>query len=223
MLAPRETAALALPKRATRELRPYLAASPLIDVNDRRIRAAVTEALKPVAGLAASDVTDWHRVEALYDYATAHVAYELGDDKSSIQALADGRGDCQAIAATFVAMCRTLKTPARMVWADGHQYAEFYLESAPGRGAWYPVESAGTRSVWRDAAGADHPAEGRQHPRAGAARRIAAIRLRLCRVPAAAARRADGYVRAREVAVSGAGHAISGRGWRVRLWVRRAR
>ncbi len=33
-----------------------------------------------------------------------------------------------------------------MVWADGHQYAEFYLEDAAGAGRWYPVESAGARA-----------------------------------------------------------------------------
>jgi hypothetical protein len=33
-----------------------------------------------------------------------------------------------------------------MVWVDGHQYAEFYLEDADGAGHWYPVQSAGTRA-----------------------------------------------------------------------------
>jgi hypothetical protein len=146
VLPPRETATLAIPKHLTRELKPYLAASPMIDVKDRRIRAAVDESQKTLAAKAGDTVTDWLRVEAMYDYALQHVSYQLGDDKSSVQALADGKGDCQAIAATFVAMCRTFNVPARMVWVAGHQYAEFYLESAPGTGAWYPIESAGTRS-----------------------------------------------------------------------------
>jgi hypothetical protein len=33
-----------------------------------------------------------------------------------------------------------------MVWVDGHQYAEFYLEDPKGKGRWYPVQSAGTRA-----------------------------------------------------------------------------
>src|SRR5262249_27217275 len=60
--------------------------------------------------------TDWERIEALYDYARAHVSYLEGPDKSAVRALTDGKGDCQAIAALFVAMCRTAKVPARMVW-----------------------------------------------------------------------------------------------------------
>jgi hypothetical protein len=145
VLAPSETASLLAPKKPSAALRRYLKPSPLIDVGKPAIRAAVDEALESAAIDAGSD-SAWDRVAALYDYAQKHVAYELGDDKSAVQSLADGRGDCQAIAATFVAMCRTHGVPARMVWVDGHQYAEFYLESAPGKGGWYPVESAGSRS-----------------------------------------------------------------------------
>ena len=180
ILPPAETESLVAPKKADRKLKRYLSSSPYIDVNNRKIRAAVREALaaatddsgeaepqdsdetataeieslKPQAAPikteqpAAADVaplSDWRRVEKLYDYAIEHVKYEEGADKSAIQVLADGKGDCQAIAALFVAMCRTEKVPARMVWVDGHQYAEFYLEDAAGAGRWFPVESAGRR------------------------------------------------------------------------------
>lgn len=141
-LPPRETVALKIPKKLTRSARRYLTPSPMIDVDHREIRAAMNEALAS----APPNASDWQRVESLYDYALKQVAYKLGDDKSSIQALNDGEGDCQAISALFVALCRTAKVPARMVWVDGHQYAEFYLESAPGKGRWFPVESAGTRA-----------------------------------------------------------------------------
>jgi hypothetical protein len=145
VLAPQETASLEPPKRLTAALRGYLKPSPLIDVGKPAIRAAVEAAMQTVE-VDGDGPSTWDRVAALYDFAQGKVAYELGDDKSAVQALADGRGDCQAIAATFVAMCRTHGVPARMVWVDGHQYAEFYLESAPGKGGWYPVESAGSRS-----------------------------------------------------------------------------
>lgn len=88
----------------------------------------------------------WERVEAIYDYVLEHVAYLEGEDQSSVQVLRKGQGDCQAIGALFVAMCRTAKVPARLVWVHGHQYAEFYLEDAAGAGHWYPVETAGQRA-----------------------------------------------------------------------------
>jgi hypothetical protein len=146
VLPPKETATLVRPKKPDRKLKRYLAASPFIDVNDRRIRAAVREAVAELESPAAGATGDWGRVEALYDYAVEHVKYLEGDDQSSVQALARGQGDCQAIGAVFVAMCRTEKVPARMVWVDGHQYAEFYLEDETGAGCWYPIETAGSRA-----------------------------------------------------------------------------
>ena len=141
ILAPAETAGLAPPKRPDRPLKRYLGSSPLIDVNHGRIRAALKEATADLESASA-----WERAEAIYDYVLEHIKYEVGDDKSSVKALADGVGDCQAIGAAFVAMCRTDKIPARMVWVDGHQHAEFYLEDDAGQGDWYPIETAGSRA-----------------------------------------------------------------------------
>lgn len=141
-IPPQDTAKLKIPKRVGGTLRKFLAPSPLIEATNPKIRAAANEALVTVP----SNASDWQRVEALYDYALEHVTYQLGDDKAATQALADGVGDCQAIAAVFVALCRAAKIPARMVWVDGHQYAEFYLEDADGEGRWFPAESAGTRA-----------------------------------------------------------------------------
>jgi hypothetical protein len=36
-------------------------------------------------------------------------------------------------------MCRSQKIPARMVWADNGEYAEFYLQDESGEGRWYPA------------------------------------------------------------------------------------
>lgn len=148
IIAPKETAKLAAPKKPDqeRELKRYVGVSPYINTNDRKIRAAVKEALAEAKPTPAGGTGDWERVEALYDYALDHVKYKAGDDKPAVQTLAQGEGDCQAIGAVFVAMCRTEKIPARMVWVDDHQYAEFYLEDAEGRGCWYPVETAGSRA-----------------------------------------------------------------------------
>jgi len=200
ILPPEDVSTLHVPKKLLPNVKRYLGRSPFIDVNHRKIKQAVKEALAaddeateaveeeegdaPTADPPAAEQAtapadaapsegdsspgdappgdrspgdqppaapgppsaDWTRIEKLYDYARKKVEYEEGDDQSSVQALTNGRGDCQAISALFVAMCRTEKVPARMVWADGHQYAEFYLEDAAGVGRWYPVESAGARA-----------------------------------------------------------------------------
>jgi hypothetical protein len=122
------------------------AASEAADGGAAKFKTDANEIEEP-ADSAGDAPNDWNRVEELYDYVLKHVDYEEGAaDKSALQTLQDGKADCHGIAALFVAMCRTDKVPARMVWVDGHQYAEFYLEDAAGKGHWYPVQSAGTRA-----------------------------------------------------------------------------
>ena len=58
--------------------------------------------------------------------------------KGAAGALRDGKADKEDLTATFVAVCRAAKVPARMVWVLDYCYAEFYLEDAAGMGAWYP-------------------------------------------------------------------------------------
>jgi len=124
ILPPRETANLKIPAKPGRELKRFLSRSPYIEVGHRKIRAAATEAL---AGLDQA-ATDWQRVEALYDYVQKTIDYLEGPDKSAVKTLKDRQGDCQAISALFVALCRTEKIPARIVWVHEHNYPEFYLE-----------------------------------------------------------------------------------------------
>jgi hypothetical protein len=132
ILPPLETDNLRIPQKASRELKQFLGKSPYIEVGHRKIRAAVKEALENLDETA----TDWQRVEALYDYGQKTIDYLEGPDKSAVKALKDRQGDCQAISALFVAMCRTEKIPARIVWVHEHNYAEFYLEVAS------PVEAS---------------------------------------------------------------------------------
>ncbi|MFV2069959.1 MAG: transglutaminase family protein [Pirellulales bacterium] len=143
ILPPRETANLTIPQKPGRELKRFLGKSPYIEVGHRKIRAAVKDALVDLDETA----TDWQRVEAIYDYVQQTIDYLEGSDKSAVRTLKDRQGDCQAISALFVAMCRTEKIPARIVWVHEHNYPEFYLEEAGPEGA-YPTESgAGSERV----------------------------------------------------------------------------
>jgi hypothetical protein len=51
--------------------------------------------------------------------------------KGALGALRDGNADREDLTATFVAVCRAAKVPARIVWAMDYCYAEFYLEETP--------------------------------------------------------------------------------------------
>ena len=59
------------------------------------------------------------------------LALETSCDETAIAVLRDGKADREDLNATFVAICRAAKIPARMVWSVDFCYAEFYLEESP--------------------------------------------------------------------------------------------
>jgi len=142
ILPPRQTDDLVIPRRVPSKVRQYTNGSPYIEVQHRKIRSLGRDVLAEVD----ESATDWEKVEAIYDYVLEHVDYVEGPDKGALDTLRDGQADCQGRSMLFIALCRTNKIPARMVWVDGHAYPEFYLEDAAGEGFWFPCESAGSRS-----------------------------------------------------------------------------
>ncbi|QEF99966.1 Transglutaminase-like superfamily protein [Stieleria maiorica] len=143
ILPPDDTSTLVIPKRLSRDLRLYAGNSPFIDASHRSIREAAQEVEQMDAD------SDWHRVELAYDYVRDKVQYVEGDLKNASVALKEGKGDCEEMTSLFVAICRNLKIPARVVWIPDHCYPEFYLEDADGNGHWYPCQAAGTRQFGR--------------------------------------------------------------------------
>lgn len=142
ILPPEKTDDLMVPKRVPREVRAFVSGSPYIEVKHQKIKALAKEVLAEVP----ESATDWEKVETIYDYVLEHIDYLEGPDKGAIDTLRDGQADCQGRSMLFIALCRANKIPARMVWVDGHAYAEFYLEDAESTGHWFPVESAGSRA-----------------------------------------------------------------------------
>ncbi|WP_164101948.1 transglutaminase-like domain-containing protein [Candidatus Laterigemmans baculatus] len=149
IVAPPSVAGLSAPRRPGRELRQYLISSPYIDPGSARIRVAVREIEAVLAESqtreAAVDSQDWKRIETIYDWVREKVAYVEGDIKTADEALKDGTGDCEELTSVFVAICRAMRIPARMVHVLMHCYPEFYLEDADGQGHWFPCQVAGTR------------------------------------------------------------------------------
>ncbi|MEM6799229.1 MAG: transglutaminase-like domain-containing protein [Planctomycetota bacterium] len=144
VLPPEDTAAaeLVIPRRPPRDLRRYAAVSPFIEAKDRRIRKIAREQLAELP----EGATDWQRIERLYDYVLDNIEYAEGPDTSAVHTLREGYADCHGRSALFIALCRSIGAPARVVWVNHHVYAEFYLEDADGAGSWFPAESAGSRA-----------------------------------------------------------------------------
>lgn len=130
---------LTLPTKVGRDLQLFLGDSPYIDPRSPRIRMAVKEIEANASELA------WSRIEAVYDWVREKIQYVEGDIKTADQALKDGTGDCEELTSVFVAICRAMRVPARMVHVLMHCYPEFYLLDADGKGHWIPCQVAGTR------------------------------------------------------------------------------
>ncbi len=154
ILPPEDTSSLRIPEKPDRELSRYLGRSPYIETKHAKVKKVLKEIVAAFeeSGTEESDTSeeeqfsDWQRVEAIYNYVQDHVEYVEGPDKSAVNTLKDGSGDCQNISALFVALCRTAKVPARIVWVHEHNYAEFCLVDAEGNAHWFPCESSGTRA-----------------------------------------------------------------------------
>jgi len=145
VLEPTETSALKIPTKPDRQLKRYLGKSPFIQTKHSKFKKICKEIEKQLESSAedVEAITDWQRVEAIYDYVREAIVYLEGPDKSALQVLKEGKGDCHDIGALFVALCRTYKVPARIVWVHEHSYPEFCLADEAGKQYWFPCESAG--------------------------------------------------------------------------------
>ena len=152
---PEDPSKLVIPKSVPRELQKFVTPSPLIESTNAKVRTLCRE-------LTADKETAWDQVKGILDGVREQVKYEQDNKnvmKGVIGALRDGKADREDLTATFVAVCRAAKIPARMVWVMDFCYAEFYLEEMPdapdgdeeqaagakkstkeksGKGAWYP-------------------------------------------------------------------------------------
>jgi len=123
-LPPRDTANLIIPKDPPRDVKKFLNPSPLIEVSNAKVRSLARE-------LPEGKETAWQQVQAILDGVREKVKFEPDPKnvfKGAIGALRDGKADREDLTATFVAVCRAAKIPARIVWAMDFCYAEFYLE-----------------------------------------------------------------------------------------------
>lgn len=139
--APSDTSQFSIPKKVPRDVKRWLNNSPYINARDSKIRQLARDMAKEKESEGA-----WRQVEGIYDLVREKVEYREGNIKSATQALKDGYGDCEELTSLFIAMCRAIKVPARMVWVPDHCYPEFYLTDQNGDGHWIPCQAAGTRA-----------------------------------------------------------------------------
>ena len=135
---PEKTQYLKIPPKPSKELSRYLNSSELIEPKNAAIKKLASE-------LVEGKHNDWERIEAMYDWILANIELSPGAAVGSVRVLSNKKGAREDRVNLFVALCRNQKIPARMVWADRSEYAEFYLLDEAGDGRWYPCQFAGPR------------------------------------------------------------------------------
>lgn len=143
-IIPQYTDCYVIPKKLDRDFRNYLKESPFIEADSRKIRDLAKKITKDLP-------QDWGKVQAIFDFVRQNVKYkeELAEKsiRGAIAALRNGEGDCEDMCALFIAMCRSIDVPARLVRVPGHCYSEFYLWDEKNNGHWFPAQVAGTEAL----------------------------------------------------------------------------
>lgn len=136
--APPNTDTFEIPKRAPKEVKQYLGVSPQISYRNAKLRNKVKE-------LIVEKNTAWDKTETIFDWVRDNIEYRDEEPSDSLTVFRRKSGCGEDLVGLFVAMCRVAKIPARMVWVEGAQYAEFYLVDHSGAGHWFPCNVAGRR------------------------------------------------------------------------------
>lgn len=126
------------PRISHREGKPYTQLSPQITFRDSKLKKQVKE-------LVADKPTAWAEVEAIYDWVRDEIDLRSGEPRDTSKVFRERHGCAEDVVGLFVAMCRANKTPARMVWVTGKQYAEFMLIDENKKAHWFPAVLVGPR------------------------------------------------------------------------------
>jgi hypothetical protein len=114
----------------------YLQDSPGIQVRSRQVRALAAELTS------GTPQHPFEQARTFAEWVPKNIKPQIGAYTSVTAALDDRRGDCEEMAGVFVALCRSVGIPARLVWVPNHNWAEFYLTDNDGKGRWIPAHTA---------------------------------------------------------------------------------
>jgi len=136
--APDNPDSLQIPKKLPREAKEYLGVGPQITYRNSKLRNQVKQ-------LISEPTTDWEKIQSIFDWVRDNIELVNGECEDSIHTFRQRQGNAEDLVGLFVAMCRAAKVPARVVWVEGHSYAEFMLVDQQGQHHWCPCQVAGLR------------------------------------------------------------------------------
>ena len=115
--------------------RQYLQDSPGIESSAKVVRTLAQDLKK-------RHEHPWDQALAFFNWVRQNIQPQLGPYTSVSTALNTQRGDCEEMAGVFIALCRAVGIPARLVWVPNHAWSEFYLIDREGQGHWIPAHTA---------------------------------------------------------------------------------
>jgi Transglutaminase-like superfamily len=115
----------------------YLHDSPGIQTSSPLVRKLAAELRAE-----SSQVHPWDLATKFYSWGREHIEPKRGPFIGVVNALRRRTGDCEELAGIFVALCRSVGIPARLVWVPNHNWAEFYLTDHHGQGHWIPAHTS---------------------------------------------------------------------------------
>jgi hypothetical protein len=114
----------------------YLSDSPGIQTSSSEVRKLSAE----LTGT--SQQHPWDLAQTFFGWGREHIEPKHGTFIGVVNALRRRTGDCEEFAGIFVALCRSVGIPARLVWVPNHNWAEFYLTDDEGTGHWIPAHTS---------------------------------------------------------------------------------
>ena len=137
--APPDTTVFSIPDKKQKLAKQYIASGAEISFRNKDLRKQAQE-------LVEAEGTDWEKVERIFDWVRDNIDQGGEDPRGSITTFVKKSGHPEDVVGLFVAMCRANSIPARMVFVDGTQYAEFLLADPNGELHWFPCDVVGIRA-----------------------------------------------------------------------------
>jgi|GEM_PF-738898 len=137
--APPNTKVFSIPNSKDKLAKKFIASSAGISFRNNNLRKQAQSLVEP-------EGSDWEKVERIFDWVRDNIDQGTGEPKGSVATFVKKTGHPEDVVGLFVAMCRANKIPARMVFVDGTQYAEFLLADPNGQLHWFPCDVVGIRA-----------------------------------------------------------------------------
>lgn len=136
--APKDPSLLKRPKTSHRDGKPYTGVGPDINFRNTKLRNQVKELVKDKESV-------WEEVETIFDWVRDEIEDTAQEPGDVVSVFRNKKGCNEDKVGLFVAMCRANKIPARMVWVEGTQHAEFMLVDSEKKAHWIPCRPGGVR------------------------------------------------------------------------------